>query len=163
MFGNRHEDAARLRAVDKSENPWEPTETFIDQGCELIGELRFEGAVRIDGRVEGTIRAAQGVIIGKTAEIDASIHAESVEVFGRVDGDLHVAHATLHQSARVDGEIQTAGIVVEDGAHFSGTIRIGAQDSTNAAQPDEPGSASEPAPTGNPDAPRAAEKTEKAA
>jgi len=126
MFGNRQEDSSRLRAVDKAANPWLPPETFIDQGCKLVGELEFAGSVRIDGHVEGTIRAAERIIIGETAEIEGEVYAERVEIFGRVAGNLHIERATtLHQSARVDGEIHTAGIVVEEGALFSGTIRIG--------------------------------------
>lgn len=113
------------------------TETYIDGGCELIGELRFPGTVRIDGRVEGEIRAAR-VIVGESARIEADISAEAVEIHGTVRGDIRVEHkTTLHATARVTGEIQTSGIVVEEGARFQGSIVIGGDE----AQPAKEGAA----------------------
>lgn len=104
-------------------------ETYIDQGCELVGELRFREGVRIDGRVEGEIRAAKEVIVGESGTILAGIEAESVEVYGTIEGDIQVkSQVTLHKTARVTGEIQTAGIVVEPGARFKGCILIGVED-----------------------------------
>ncbi|MFO0689831.1 MAG: polymer-forming cytoskeletal protein [Myxococcota bacterium] len=105
------------------------SETYLDAGSVLTGELRFAGSVRLDGRVEGQVHAGQAVIVGEHAEIDASIVADSLEVFGTVVGDIRVARQTvLHKSARVEGEIQTAGIVVEEGARFKGAILIGRDD-----------------------------------
>lgn len=101
-------------------------ETYLDAGSVLTGELRFAGNVRLEGRVEGQIHAGQAVIVGEHAEIDASIEADTLEVYGTVVGDIRVARRTvLHKSARVEGEIQTAGIVVEEGARFKGCILIG--------------------------------------
>lgn len=104
-------------------------ETYIDQGCELVGQLRFRERVRIDGRVEGEIHAANSVVVGESGTILAGIEAESVEVWGTIEGDIQAqAQVTLHKSARVTGEIQTAGIVVEPGARFKGAILIGADE-----------------------------------
>lgn len=104
-------------------------ETFLDSGCELTGELRFGENVRIDGRVGGQIWGEKAVVIGEGAQIDASIEAESLEIYGSVMGDIVVKRqTTLHKTARVEGEIQTAGIVVEEGARFKGCIVIGPDD-----------------------------------
>jgi len=114
-------------AIDEAlGQPGAAGETYLDPGSVLTGELRFAGNVRLEGRVEGQIHAGKTVIVGEHAEIDASIEADTLEVFGTVVGDIRVARRTLlHKSARVEGEIQTAGIVVEEGAHFKGCILIG--------------------------------------
>jgi cytoskeletal protein CcmA (bactofilin family) len=126
-FGERSKDKAATAADDATPTPWGSSETFIDRGCELVGELRFAEDVRIEGRVEGEIRAAKAVVVGEAGEIQANIEAETLEVFGVIEGDIRVARrATLHKSARVTGEIHTAGIVVEEGARFKGCIVIGA-------------------------------------
>lgn len=112
------------------------SETYLDAGSVLTGELRFAGNVRLDGRVEGQVHAGQAVIVGEHAEIDASIVADSLEVFGTVVGDIRVTRQTvLHKSARVEGEIQTAGIVVEEGARFKGAILIGRDEPKPASTP----------------------------
>jgi len=137
----RFKDRARGQSAGSSEEgPPQvraASETFINQGCELVGELRFTEDVRIDGKIEGRIKAAKSVIVGEAAEIQATIEAETLEIFGAVDGDVRVTRGTtLHKSARVTGEIQTAGIVVEEGAKFKGCIVIGADEpATKEARP----------------------------
>ena len=108
----------------------------IGPGLRVIGDCISDGIIRIDGRVEGQIRAEKTVIVGKGAEIDASIAADVLEVYGTVVGDIRVNRGTtLHKTARVEGEIQTAGIVVEEGARFKGCIVIGPdEESSNSAK-----------------------------
>jgi cytoskeletal protein CcmA (bactofilin family) len=151
-------------AEDATPIPWGASETFIDRGCELVGELRFAEDVRIEGRIEGEIRAAKSVTVGEAGEIHANIEAETLEVFGVIEGDIHVARrTTLHKSARVVGEIHTSGIVVEEGAHFKGCIVIGADHAAPApvqglggngarAAADGSGASSAPAGEASPDA-----------
>jgi cytoskeletal protein CcmA (bactofilin family) len=123
-----------------------PTEaTYIDAGAELVGTFSFKESVRLDGRVEGEIRAARTVTVGETAVIAASIEADSVVVFGTVDGDIRVKRKiTLHRSARVTGEIHTAGIVVEEGARFRGCILIGDDEAAAASAPAAPAPGEKP-------------------
>jgi cytoskeletal protein CcmA (bactofilin family) len=132
-FGDRAKDRADTAADEETPTPWGASETFIDRGCELVGELRFAEDVRIEGRIEGEIRAAKSVTVGEAGDIQANIEAETLEVFGVIEGNIRVARrTTLHKSARVMGEIHTAGIVVEEGARFKGCIVIGADDPSPA-------------------------------
>jgi len=105
------------------------TKTFVSEGCELSGELRFRDSVRIDGKIEGDMRVDGTVIAGETADIRASIRAECVIVFGQIEGDVRARRKIiLHKTARVRGELQTAGITIEEGASFKGAIVIGEED-----------------------------------
>ena len=63
-----------------------PKETYLNQGCSLSGVLRFAENVRIEGRVEGEVQAQRGVVVGEGAEVEASIEAESLEVYGTRPG-----------------------------------------------------------------------------
>lgn len=122
----------RLRIDDGTATP----ATFIEQGCELTGEMRFRDSVRIEGRAEGEIRAGGLVIVGESAEIQASVRAEAVIVHGSVDGDIRAKRKiTLHKTARVAGELQSAGIVIEEGARFKGCIVIGEDDAAPVSPP----------------------------
>lgn len=134
-----------LRVMRRSENGTAeapvaasaPAETtYIDAGAELVGTFSFREGVRLDGRVEGEIRAAGTVTVGEGATIVASIEADSVVVLGTVEGDMRAKRKiVLHRSARVTGEIHTAGIVVEEGARFRGCILIGSDDDAAAGSP----------------------------
>jgi cytoskeletal protein CcmA (bactofilin family) len=112
------------------------SETFLDAGSVLAGELRFAGSVRLEGSVEGQVQAGKRVIVGEGAQVDATIEAETLEVYGTVVGDIRVTRQTvLHKTAHVEGEIQTAGIVVEEGARFKGCIVIGPEKSEFGPKP----------------------------
>ena len=131
-FGWLRRRESRQRIEDGSVSP----STFIEQGCEITGEMRFRESVRIEGRAEGEIRAGGVVIVGEPAEIQASIRAEAVIVHGTVDGDSRARRKiTLLKTARVVGELQTAGIVIEEGARFKGCIVIGAEEETPVTTP----------------------------
>ena len=107
--------------------------TFIDEGCQLSGKLRFKEAVRIDGRIDGQIEGKNTVVVGETGRIHATLDAESVVIYGTVEGDISAKRKiTLHKSAHVTGDMHTAGIVIEEGAKVKGHIVIGAEDAAPA-------------------------------
>ncbi|MDH3211885.1 MAG: polymer-forming cytoskeletal protein [Myxococcales bacterium] len=110
--------------------------TYIDEGCEFSGQLRFKDTVRIDGRIEGEIQSQNTVVVGPTGIVRARIESDSVVVLGVVEGDIIARRKiTLHETAQVTGEIRTAGIVIEEGARFKGRIAIGS-DAATTAQPE---------------------------
>jgi len=129
-FGRRAKEGQRAETIldlePRSVAGEGTSETFLDAGSVLSGELRFAGSVRLEGQVEGQVQAGKTVIVGEGAQVDATIEAETLEVYGTVVGDIRVSRQTvLHKTAHVEGEIQTAGIVVEEGARFKGCIVIG--------------------------------------
>ena len=126
-FGKKEKDEPGRAA--RSAKAGSGSETVLDAGSVISGEFRFAENVRLEGRVEGKVWAGKAVVVGEGAEVEASIEADTLEVFGAVVGNICVARGkTLHKTARVEGEIQTAGIVVEQGARFKGCIVIGEDD-----------------------------------
>ncbi|MBW2313231.1 MAG: polymer-forming cytoskeletal protein [Deltaproteobacteria bacterium] len=105
------------------------TATYIEEGCTLSGQLQFQSGVRIDGHIEGEVRARGTVVVGESGVVDASIFADMVVVLGEVEGDITAQTlVALHKGARVRSDISTAGIVVEPGSNFLGSIVIGAEE-----------------------------------
>jgi len=111
------------------------TATYIEEGCTLSGQLQFQSGVRIDGRVEGEVRARGTVVVGESGVVEASIFADVVIVLGEVDGDITAQSlVALHKGARVRSDISTAGIVVEPGSNFRGSIVIGPEEAAVLAE-----------------------------
>jgi len=135
MGWRKRNESEPVKAVPKQLAPEVPAPTYIDHGCELIGQLKFKESVRIDGHVEGDISGTKTVTIGQEAIIRARIQADNVVVHGTVEGDIVAqGEIILHKTASVSGELHTAGIVVERGAHLKGCIVIGG-DVDSATQP----------------------------
>jgi cytoskeletal protein CcmA (bactofilin family) len=130
---------ADKRAAPGPVQPLDQAQTFLDEGCELSGQLRFKDSVQIDGKIEGEIECAKSVIIGSPADIRASISAECVVISGAVTGDIAARRKiTLHKTAHVTGDMRTAGIVIEEGARFKGSIVIGADEPQKSVRPAAP-------------------------
>jgi cytoskeletal protein CcmA (bactofilin family) len=107
---------------------------FLDQGTELVGELRFRDTFRVDGRVKGRVVSDNTLIVGETASVEADIDCGVVSIRGSVSG--HVTgrqRIELLAGARVQGTLVSPRLVIEEGAFFQGDCDMG------AAAPAEPG------------------------
>lgn len=91
------------------------------------GELSANEDLIIEGEIEGTIaHQDKNLTVGKEGRVKADINARTVEVYGKVEGDIHGEDIVkLAKSADVKGNIRCARIVMEDGAQFSGSIDMG--------------------------------------
>ena len=90
------------------------------------GELSADEEILIEGTVDGTIaHHTKNVIVGKQGRVRALIHAHSVTIHGKVEGDIHGdALVALIDGCDVNGKIFCQRIIMEDGAHFNGTIQM---------------------------------------
>ncbi len=99
-------------------------ETILGSGSELKGELCAQGTVRIDGFMDGDVRA-ESVIVGESGRILGNVKARSVVVGGRVDGNIDADEiAELKEKSHVSGEIRAARLSVSEGAVFDGQSRM---------------------------------------
>ncbi len=90
------------------------------------GELSADEEILIQGTVEGTIaHHKKDVTVGNQGRVRALIHAHSVTIQGRVDGDIHGdVFVVLTEGSEVNGNIFCPRIMMEDGARFNGTIQM---------------------------------------
>ena len=98
------------------------------------GELSAKEDLVIEGQVQGKIsHEERNLTVGEQGRVVADIHAQNVEIKGRVDGDIvGDGLVKLMSSAVVNGNIQCARIVMQDGAVFTGNI---AMDRTSKPSP----------------------------
>jgi len=102
------------------------TSAFLGKGSRINGKLAFEGAVRIEGQVEGEIAAEDTLTIGESAVVKAKINGTSVIVHGQVTGDVNARSVLeLHATAKVLGNISAPRLVVHEGAIFEGQCSMG--------------------------------------
>ena len=90
------------------------------------GESSANEDLIIEGQIEGTIsHQDKNLTVGKNGRVKANIHAQIVEIQGKVDGDIRGDQLVkLTSSAVVNGNIHCGRIWMEDGAIFSGTIQM---------------------------------------
>lgn len=99
---------------------------FIGEGTTFKGNLSFQGTVRVDGRLEGEILTKDTLVVGKTAEIKADIHAGALVIGGTIHGNVTAEKKIeLHSGARLHGNIRTPSLVIAEGVIFEGSCTMG--------------------------------------
>jgi len=129
MFGKSENEEGGKRESRGSEPNFEVrTRSVSVIGPTLIfkGELSANEDLIIEGEIEGKIaHQDKNLTVGKNGRVKANIHAQQIEILGRVDGDIRGDDLVkLAKSAIVHGNIQCGRISMEDGAHFSGSITM---------------------------------------
>jgi cytoskeletal protein CcmA (bactofilin family) len=103
--------------------------TVLGKGLALKGRCRFDGAVRIDGRLEGDVQAngtlevgAQGVLIGR-------VHVGTLVNRGTIKGTVVASERVqLLDSSVLVGDIHTPRLVIAEGARLQGCCGRGAHE-----------------------------------
>ncbi len=99
--------------------------TFLGEDTQLRGELRFEGAVRLDGRLEGGGLQGDVLIIGPRGQVTTAIEARLVQVRGQVEGPISAQQQVeLREASRVSGTIRTPRLLIWEGARFTGRYEL---------------------------------------
>jgi cytoskeletal protein CcmA (bactofilin family) len=99
--------------------------SVLDSHITVSGDLETDGALRIDGRVEGTIHRADLIVIGEGASIVGDVTAREVIVGGAVTGNIFAAQRTeLQSTGIVAGDIRSAAILIHEGGVVQGRLYI---------------------------------------
>jgi len=125
--------------------PPETVISIIGPGMKVVGDCLTDGTVRVEGTVEGSVKAGKAVVIGRQGFVKGDVHTQDAVVSGKVSGTL-VAESRLELQAtcQIDGEVRTRRMQLEEGAVLNGTVHMS---ETRRAAPGAPG--------GAPPAPRA--------
>src|SRR5215813_1831640 len=106
----------------------EPTDlrSFLGQGVEITGEVRFSEIMRVDSHISGTIVSDSGsLLIMEKGCIKATIQAGVVEVGGIVEGTITAKNSVkIHSTGRVYGDIYTPALIIDHGAVFDGKCHM---------------------------------------
>lgn len=99
-------------------------QTIIGEDSAFKGEVNVKETVRIDGFLEGNVRA-DWVIVGETGKILGNIDSRGTVVGGTVEGNIDADEIVeLKHKSRVFGEIRTVKFAVAEGAVFEGHSRL---------------------------------------
>ena len=109
--------------------------TIIGMHAECNGDFAAEGAIRVDGTINGNVNVTDTIIVGASGCINGEVNAQIVVVGGEVYGYLNVPEKVeLTSTARVIGDITTNGLVIDENAIFQGNINMN-QDGGKRAKP----------------------------
>ncbi len=98
---------------------------FLDSGCEVQGELRFENRFKVHGRFRGQVQSDGELIIGEGGVVEGIVSVGALSVSGCLKGQVGASRRVeIRASGRVEGEIDSPVLVVETGARLDGDCRM---------------------------------------
>jgi cytoskeletal protein CcmA (bactofilin family) len=110
------------------------TSTVIGEGLRIIGNVSADGAIQVNGQIEGDLDCTS-ITVSPKALINGRV-TRSVVVNGKIDGPIVGEDVVLKSKAFVTGDIRAQSLSIERGAHFEG--RSLRPDATNLRQVETP-------------------------
>jgi cytoskeletal protein CcmA (bactofilin family) len=106
---------------------------FLGEGIHVKGELRFGGAIRLEGYLEGEIVQGEILIIGERGRVNAEVDVGILQVRGEVHGNITASQRVeLLGGGRITGTIRTPCLVIWKGAVFNGKCEMPSPQGTQA-------------------------------
>ena len=100
--------------------------TMIGVNTEAIGNISFQGGMRIDGKVRGNVTAADDkaiLVLSSSATVEGTVDAPTVIVSGSINGNLIARkRVELHADAHIEGDVHYSSLAMDPGAVVNGNL-----------------------------------------
>lgn len=119
-------------AKDQSGQTTTGTISIIAPGTRIKGDCETDGTLRVEGIVEGMIRAAKAVVVGKDGVVTGDITTQDAVIGGKVTGTVTAeSRLELQATCVIDGEIRARRVKLDEGGRVNGKVAMG----ENVARP----------------------------
>ncbi len=100
--------------------------TLIANGTTISGDVQFEGALQVEGRIVGNVTAIDGLVrVADNGYVEGEIRAPHIIINGKVTGDVHSSeHLELAAQAEVNGNVYYKLIEMVMGALVNGSLEF---------------------------------------
>lgn len=110
-----------------SEKSCDTIDTLIGPTTEVKGDLVYAGGLRIDGTVNGAIKAReQGnstLIVSERAKVNGDVWVPHLILTGKIQGDVHSSECIeVHSTAEIAGDVYYKEIKMAPGATINGNL-----------------------------------------
>jgi len=93
----------------------------------ITGDCESDGTIRVEGSIEGAVKAAKSVVVGKEGIVTGDISTQDAIVAGRVNGSVTAeSRVELQASCRIQGDIRSRRVKLEEGGQIDGSLHMGA-------------------------------------
>jgi cytoskeletal protein CcmA (bactofilin family) len=110
--------------------------SIVGPGMRIKGDCDTEGTLRIEGTIEGSVRAGKAVVVGKDGIVQGDINTQDAVIGGRVTGTVTAeSRLELQATCVIDGEIRARRIKLDEGGKVNGKVAMGELAQQTRAQP----------------------------
>jgi cytoskeletal protein CcmA (bactofilin family) len=113
-----------------------PGLSIIGAGMRVVGDISADGVVKIEGTVNGSVRAAKQVLVARGGEVEGDVVSREAIIGGEVRGAIYAEERVeLQATSVVHGDVHTKKLFVQEGGEINGVLRMG----EDAGQPPQAG------------------------
>lgn len=109
-----------------------PVPTIIGENTMIKGDINSNGILHVDGNIEGDITCEE-LIIGNKGTVLGTVRAQSMHLYGSLQGKAIVDSLFIAKTARLIGDASHNTIAIEPGAYIDGHCIRGKAPLTAAA------------------------------
>ncbi|KUO48839.1 MAG: hypothetical protein APF76_18345 [Desulfitibacter sp. BRH_c19] len=103
----------------------EKVDTIIGKDSNFQGNLKGQGTLRVDGKIEGEVECQGDVVVGEGGFVSAGLKARNLLVAGIIKGNVSVSEKLeIASTGRIEGDISTSSLIIDDGALFQGSCQM---------------------------------------
>ena len=96
-----------------------PVPTIVGENTKVVGDVCSSGVLHIDGAVEGDV-CCDELIIGVKGIVLGTVKAQSMHLYGSLQGKAMVDSLFIAKTARLIGDASHSTIAIEPGAYIDG-------------------------------------------
>lgn len=123
-------------AKEQAAQPSTGAISIVAPGTKITGDIETDGTLRVEGVVEGMIKAAKAVVVGKDGVVSGDIATQDAVIGGKVTGTI-IAESRLELQATclIEGEIRARRVKLDEGGKVNGQVAMGESPSPRQAVP----------------------------
>jgi cytoskeletal protein CcmA (bactofilin family) len=126
IFSSNDKPAAERPVPPSKGTPAATSLSIVGAGMTIRGDLETDGVVKVEGTVEGLVKANFQVLVAKGGVVHGDIETTEAVVGGKVNGAIRAKERVEVQAgAYVEGDVTTRRIAVAEGGTLNGQIRMG--------------------------------------
>lgn len=111
--------ASKKSASPQTSNRLSAVPSLLSQDLVITGDIKTDGEVQIDGRLDGNLTASK-ITIGEHGVVNGKIVGTSILVRGKVTGKIDASTIELAETANVQADLVQDKLMIANGAFFDG-------------------------------------------
>lgn len=107
--------------------------SIVGPGMRITGDCESTDTIRVEGVIEGCVRAKKAVVVGKGGRVIGDITTADAKIAGAVTGALQIeSRLELGATSVTDGEIRAATMLLAEGGVVNGSVKVGREAASKA-------------------------------
>lgn len=115
--------------MKRKEKQLSQVDTIIGSGSEFNGDLYSKSSIRIDGKVNGSVKCDGDVVVGVDGSIEANVDGRNITLAGTINGQVTAKELLkIESSGKLNGDASMKMFIIDEGGTFNGNSTMNTEE-----------------------------------